>query len=393
MIVLAVMTYNGAAAEPIEASFDELGGTIGRADGNLMVLPDPERTISSVHAKVVHRNGSYAIEDRGSNPILVNGNVVGHGKEWPLAPGDVVQIGGYELGVRASGSPAASLDPFADVFGTEPMCLVTAPDAFCRRPVPRRRPRRRRSIAAPLRAATPSRPRRRQRRAAGHSQRLGPAGARHLDQSPVGLGLRRARPRRTCSAPRRPRSRSTTCSAWATRRPEPGAAAWPEDDDFLGIFDAAGPASGGVGEPVAQAAARRRPHRPRPRRTRRCLSPCGAPAGRRRRRRHARTAVPAPPPVPPPVPPRLLPQSAREPRRGGGVLGRRRRSPGHRRRAGSAAARRNGVMATHNGGTRPGRARRPRRPCRRPRPLARDDLLRALLEGLGTVEARRRSPA
>ena len=28
MIVLAVMTYNGAATEPVEASFDELGGTI-----------------------------------------------------------------------------------------------------------------------------------------------------------------------------------------------------------------------------------------------------------------------------------------------------------------------------------------------------------------------------
>ena len=74
MIVLAVMTYNGAPAEPVEASFDELGGTIGRADGNLMVLPDPERTISRVHAKVVYRKGNYAIEDRGSNPILVNGN-------------------------------------------------------------------------------------------------------------------------------------------------------------------------------------------------------------------------------------------------------------------------------------------------------------------------------
>ena len=32
MIVLAVMTYNGGASEPVEASFDELGGTIGRAD-------------------------------------------------------------------------------------------------------------------------------------------------------------------------------------------------------------------------------------------------------------------------------------------------------------------------------------------------------------------------
>ena len=77
MITLSVHSLNGLpAADAPSATFDELGGTIGRAEGNLMVLPDPERTISRVHAKVVFRNGQYAIEDRGSNPILVNGNLV-----------------------------------------------------------------------------------------------------------------------------------------------------------------------------------------------------------------------------------------------------------------------------------------------------------------------------
>ncbi len=101
MIVLAVKTYNGAAAESIEASFDERGGTIGRADSNQLVLPDPDRTISRVHATVVRRDGVFVIEDRGSNPIVVNGSALGKGAAVPLAAGDVVQIGGYTLEVRA----------------------------------------------------------------------------------------------------------------------------------------------------------------------------------------------------------------------------------------------------------------------------------------------------
>jgi len=114
MIVLAVKTYNGAAAEPIEASFGELGGTIGRADSNLLVLPDPDRTISRVHATVARRDGVFVIEDRGSNPIVVNGAALGKGAAVPLAAGDLVQIGGYMLEVRAGAAdplPAAPLPP------------------------------------------------------------------------------------------------------------------------------------------------------------------------------------------------------------------------------------------------------------------------------------------
>ncbi|MCA0244623.1 MAG: type VI secretion system-associated FHA domain protein TagH [Proteobacteria bacterium] len=110
MIVLAVKTYNGAATEPIEASFDALGGTIGRADSNRLVLPDPDRTISRVHATVAQRSGVFVIEDRGSNPIVVNGSALGKGAAVPLAAGDVVQIGGYLLEVRAAAvaPPAAA---------------------------------------------------------------------------------------------------------------------------------------------------------------------------------------------------------------------------------------------------------------------------------------------
>lgn len=119
MIVLAVKSYNGAATEPLQASFDALGGSIGRADSNLLVLPDPERTISRVHATVSHRDGVFVIEDRGSNPTVVNGRALGKGRALPLACGDLVQIGGYALEVRAGTAdppppappPAAAASP------------------------------------------------------------------------------------------------------------------------------------------------------------------------------------------------------------------------------------------------------------------------------------------
>ncbi len=121
MISISVASYNGqATAQPLSAQFDETGGSIGRADSNQLVLPDPERSISRVHAQVVFRAGAYAVVDRGSNPVQVNGRAVGNGQEAPIKPGDELQIGGYRLRVAAgaaTGAKAAASDPFADFGG------------------------------------------------------------------------------------------------------------------------------------------------------------------------------------------------------------------------------------------------------------------------------------
>ena len=117
MIVLTVVSFNGAPADDLSASFDELGGSIGRADGNQLVLPDPERSISRQHARVVFRSGQYAIVDNGSNPIAVNNNAVPIGREQTLWPGDLVQIGAYVLKVSQGAAAKAAASPFADLFG------------------------------------------------------------------------------------------------------------------------------------------------------------------------------------------------------------------------------------------------------------------------------------
>jgi type VI secretion system FHA domain protein len=126
MIVLTVVSFNGEPADDLSARFDELGGSIGRAEGNQLVLPDPERSISRQHARVVFRGGQYAIVDNGSNPIAVNDKPVPLGREQTLWPGDLVQIGSYVLKVsQAAAASSAEANPFADLFGDGAHGLAT----------------------------------------------------------------------------------------------------------------------------------------------------------------------------------------------------------------------------------------------------------------------------
>jgi FHA domain-containing protein len=130
MIVLHARSLNGL---PIDsgprARFGEIGGTIGRSEGNQLVLPDAERGISRLHARVNWREGGFYIVDSGSNPISVNGARLGAGRECALRHGDQVQIGGYLLAVSEElVQPAA--DPLAALFAdgdTLPGVLDAAP--------------------------------------------------------------------------------------------------------------------------------------------------------------------------------------------------------------------------------------------------------------------------
>lgn len=134
MIRISVLTHQGAhAGRALSAQFDAQGGTIGRAPANTLVLDDPDRTVSRVHAQVLCREGQYFIVDRGSNPMLCNGRPLGAGNEAALSQGMRLVIGGFELVVEAApsavpaGAAAASVaapaagarpaqdDPFADL--------------------------------------------------------------------------------------------------------------------------------------------------------------------------------------------------------------------------------------------------------------------------------------
>jgi FHA domain-containing protein len=138
MIRLNVTTYNGLpVSQPLSAQFDELGGDIGRADTNQLVLPDPERTVSRVHARVLFRASSgFGIVDQGSNAISVNGVQLGKGREAAIKPGDNIQIGGYLLTVEAAGASSGAGDPFADFFGLAPAAQPVTQPGIRREPGP-----------------------------------------------------------------------------------------------------------------------------------------------------------------------------------------------------------------------------------------------------------------
>jgi FHA domain-containing protein len=143
MITLTVTSFKGNAVANPPVGFDELGGTIGRADTNQLVLPDPERAISRIHAQVVYRNGAYALIGRGGNAVVHNGSPVGHGAEVMLAAGDQVVIGNYHISVSTALPAAVASDSFDAAFGN------TTPTASPASVVPKNPP------SAPVPVAVP----------------------------------------------------------------------------------------------------------------------------------------------------------------------------------------------------------------------------------------------
>lgn len=109
--LLAVSLNDNPLSQPITASFDARGGTIGRADHNTMALPDPERHISRLQAEVVVNGPRYFIKNVGAaNPIVVAGRQLTAGDSAPLGHHVEVRIGGYLLRVidDASADPSGA---------------------------------------------------------------------------------------------------------------------------------------------------------------------------------------------------------------------------------------------------------------------------------------------
>jgi len=124
----AVSLNDRPITQPISASFDASGGSIGRADTNTLALPDPERRISRRQAEISVSGATYLIKNVGSaNPIIVRDQSLALGESAPLRGGDHVRIGGYLLEVtqgdgavddRTAVDPAATFaDPFAAAAG------------------------------------------------------------------------------------------------------------------------------------------------------------------------------------------------------------------------------------------------------------------------------------
>ncbi|MEX3931753.1 type VI secretion system-associated FHA domain protein TagH [Paraburkholderia phymatum] len=124
VLSLRVARFNDEpVAEPIAVEFGTAGGTIGRATDCTLVLPDQQRAISRVHARIEFRDGEYLLCDLGSNPSVLNQRALGGTREARLASGDRLMIGTYllevSIGERVAGARsmtgAGLPDPLAAV--------------------------------------------------------------------------------------------------------------------------------------------------------------------------------------------------------------------------------------------------------------------------------------
>ena len=107
------MMPNGMTSMPLQNG----ALTLGRAEGNDVVLPDPDRTISSRHCVIEARGQDYVVLDISTNGTFLNYMPQPLGPTpSPLNHGDTLAIGGYEFRVEITaglGAPAA--DPYANL--------------------------------------------------------------------------------------------------------------------------------------------------------------------------------------------------------------------------------------------------------------------------------------
>lgn len=105
--------------------------TIGRAPENDLVLPDPDRMVSSRHAAIEDHNGNIIIIDISTNGTFLNYSKIPLGNvPTPLNDGDVLSIGTYELIVDMS--DGATADPSGGIaapLGEGPVSHGTAGNA------------------------------------------------------------------------------------------------------------------------------------------------------------------------------------------------------------------------------------------------------------------------
>lgn len=83
-------------ADPADYLFEQDRITIGRGSSNDLTLPDQK--VSSEHAEIRNRGGTYRLVDRDSkNHTYVDGRRVGEADPYALDSGDVFQVGDFKI--------------------------------------------------------------------------------------------------------------------------------------------------------------------------------------------------------------------------------------------------------------------------------------------------------
>ncbi len=103
-------TSNVVESETLNALDGKLELTLGRSENCDWVLSDPEKIISSYHARIELVNNSAYIYDMSTNGVFLNRSVEPIKKGLPqlITHGDVIAIGDYEIEAAISQHKSAS---------------------------------------------------------------------------------------------------------------------------------------------------------------------------------------------------------------------------------------------------------------------------------------------
>jgi FHA domain-containing protein len=105
-ITLEVLTLDSNPLPERHCLFTGVGGTIGRDEGNTLVLQDKHRRVSRLHASITFPEDLPTITNASSSlPVTVSTSVLSYGQKTQLSAGDLIEIGPFVLRVRASASP------------------------------------------------------------------------------------------------------------------------------------------------------------------------------------------------------------------------------------------------------------------------------------------------
>ena len=131
--ITLVKTPAKVSVSKTSQTFYKQGGTLGRGEANVWVLPDPDKFLSSCHCEILFDANGYYILDLSTNGTFFNNSPqpLGKGSKSPLNDGDIFEIGEYRFAVKvladqdfASPSPFAPAADFSkatgdDIFGGE----------------------------------------------------------------------------------------------------------------------------------------------------------------------------------------------------------------------------------------------------------------------------------
>ena len=120
MSLILTIINQAKPGQEISKAFEQ-EGTIGRSLKNSWVLIDPNRFISSQHARIHLENNNYYITDLSTNGLYINksSQPLGKGNKAILKQGDVITIGEYEISVSVQTS-LQNPSPYASPFGITP---------------------------------------------------------------------------------------------------------------------------------------------------------------------------------------------------------------------------------------------------------------------------------